>query len=142
MPFYKAPNKRIIMRGSDGKFRITTLKDFGFKEASDIFYICVCGYGEDESWHPLLETGICPKCGSKEKDFEKMRERFAEGFNNDVQKLNTEELQIFYYLETILHNPMIDPRELSNYREKLISFCNLQLGKYLKYYLKRFHPFK
>lgn len=68
--YYKAPNKRIVPRGSNGRFRKATLQDFvpsGLIQNGEA--ICAdCGYGSgEEKWFPLLKTGVCPKCGSKRK---------------------------------------------------------------------------
>ena len=70
MRYYKAPNKRIIMRGASGRFRKATLEDIGIPRdlIQDGSAVCAnCGYGENEYWHPILKTGTCTKCGSQEK---------------------------------------------------------------------------
>ena len=67
---YKASSGRIIQRRSNGRFRQTTLRDFGIakSELTTGGMICNgCGYGENEYWRPILITGNCPKCGSKDK---------------------------------------------------------------------------
>lgn len=67
---YKAPNGRIIQRSRNGRFRRTTLRDFGISssELQDGPAVCAnCGYGSKETWRPILKTGYCPKCGSQEK---------------------------------------------------------------------------
>lgn len=62
---YKAPNKRIIHRSGNGRFRKSTLQDIGIPNSMVATgkMQCVCGY----QWFPFVKTGICPECGSKEK---------------------------------------------------------------------------
>lgn len=67
---YKTSSGRIIQRRGNGRFRGTTLQDFGISqsELSDGAMVCLgCGYGSNEYWRPVLKTGFCPKCGSQEK---------------------------------------------------------------------------
>jgi ssDNA-binding Zn-finger/Zn-ribbon topoisomerase 1 len=57
-------------RQGNGQFRKTTLADFGIANSqinSDFMACDNCGYGTDEEWMPVLLTGICPKCGSRDK---------------------------------------------------------------------------
>lgn len=67
---YKRTNGRIQHRTGGGQFRHTTLQDFGFKQ-SDVAsgaYVCSeCGYGSDGKWLPVLVSGYCPECKSREK---------------------------------------------------------------------------
>lgn len=61
-----APNGRIIRRGSRGRFRRTTLVDFGISnsELADGPMKCAyCGH----VWNPILKSGHCPECGSQAK---------------------------------------------------------------------------
>lgn len=67
---YKASNGRIIQRRGNGRFRATTLQDFGISKSdlTDGPMICLtCGYGSAEYWRPVMKSGYCPKCGSTEK---------------------------------------------------------------------------
>lgn len=62
--------RRIQMRSSNGRFRKSTLRDWGIgdNELQKGSAICAnCGYGKEEKWHPILKTGYCPKCNSQEK---------------------------------------------------------------------------
>lgn len=62
---YKTPNKRIIHRSANGRFRQSTLQDIGIPNSMVATgkMQCVCGH----QFFPLLKTGICPECGSKDK---------------------------------------------------------------------------
>ena len=63
MKHYKAPNKRIIHRNSQGRFRKTTLTDIGIPQQSicDCEQICLdCGH----RFSPVIKQP-CRKCGSE-----------------------------------------------------------------------------
>ncbi len=69
---YRANNKRLINRSGNGRFRKTTLNDFGIgtNELQEGRAICAdCGYGSDDCkpWYPILKTGYCPECRSQKK---------------------------------------------------------------------------
>ena len=67
---YKASNGRIIHRKLNGRFRKTSLQDFGISKFQLQIgkAVCAdCGFGEIENWKPILKTGFCPKCGSQNK---------------------------------------------------------------------------
>jgi len=60
---YKAKNKRITQRSGDGKFRQTTLRDFGFKD-SDLSdgsaQVCKsCHHAQ----RAILRVWLCHHCG-------------------------------------------------------------------------------
>ena len=59
---YKHANKCIQMRGSNGRFRHTTLADFGFEEAKRPRICNQC----DREFRPVVVTGICPGCGAED----------------------------------------------------------------------------
>jgi hypothetical protein len=90
---YRARNKRIIHRASNGRFRNSTFEDIGIpnSEVQDGYAICgKCGHGSDENkrWYPLLKTGYCPECNSQEKavievhPFDKIPKNVKERVNN------------------------------------------------------------
>ena len=68
---YRTSSGRIIQRRGNGRFRGTTLQDFGIAKSdlADGNMICAaCGYGAgEEKWRPVMKTGYCPKCNSQEK---------------------------------------------------------------------------
>lgn len=58
---YKASNGRLIQRRGNGRFRATTLQDFGVA-STDLAHgsrrckACGC------VWQPILVAGHCPEC--------------------------------------------------------------------------------
>ena len=43
------------------------MEEVGF-DVNDTYKVCVkCNYGDKEKWFPVLNSGICPECGSQEK---------------------------------------------------------------------------
>lgn len=67
---YRAPNKRLIFRQANGRFRRATWADFGISDDEIQKYpaVCVaCGHGSDEQWTPILKSAPCPKCGCTDK---------------------------------------------------------------------------
>jgi hypothetical protein len=63
---YIHSNGRRTKRTSGGQFRPTTLRDFGFTpdDLQTTGAVCAnCGH----TWHPILKTGQCPKCGGPQK---------------------------------------------------------------------------
>lgn len=69
---YVSPNGRVVIRDAFGRFRRSTLEDFGIakSELQSGPAVCAnCGYGSgEEKWYPILRTGQCPQCGSEEKE--------------------------------------------------------------------------
>ena len=55
-------NKRMLFRNGGAFAKTPTLESMGF-DVADGPMTCVCGH----SWRPIVKTGVCPKCGSKEK---------------------------------------------------------------------------
>lgn len=61
MRAYRAGNGRIINRSGNGRFRRTTLQDFGIAKseiATEPKTCAHCGF----VWQPILKCGYCPKC--------------------------------------------------------------------------------
>lgn len=63
---YRAPNKRIIHRSGNGRFRQSTLQDIGIPAANVATGKMKCA-GCGHEWYPLVKTGICPECDDQRK---------------------------------------------------------------------------
>ena len=59
---YRHPSGRIIARDAKGRFTKLSFNDLD-GAAEGKMKCAQCGH----IWRPLLKTGICPKCGCKEK---------------------------------------------------------------------------
>ncbi len=108
---YKTASKRIIQRQSNGKFRKTTLADFGISENSGYRYCPDCGYGKKDKWFPIVDTAICPNCSkenSKPIEF----------------KLSDKAIELQLKIKEISEAPFIDPSRMSEYRSLKIDFDN------------------
>lgn len=64
MAHYKRSNGLIQMRGSGGKFRKSTLEDFGIYDANKNLAVYICNVCERE-FVPVLHSGKC--CGVDNK---------------------------------------------------------------------------
>lgn len=101
---YKAPNGRIIQRQRNGKFRKTTLSDFGIAENSDYRYCPDCGYGKKEAWLPIVDSAICPHCGKQNS-------------KPIVFKLSEKAIELQLKIKEISEAPFIDPKRISELRQ-------------------------
>jgi hypothetical protein len=59
---YKHNNKRIQHRSSSGRFRQSTLADFGIQVVKRPRICNNCGH----EWNPIVATGICPNCDAQD----------------------------------------------------------------------------
>lgn len=131
---YRAKNKRIIQRESGGRFRRTTLKDIGLDPSSlqDGFAICKgCGHGEsvDKRWFPIVVTGVCPKCGSQEKNTELRLKQIEEMARAEWESLSKEGKSMLLKLQQLCAEAEIHPlsiKEIDILRLRLVREFNIK----------------
>lgn len=114
---YKAPNKRIIHRSGNGRFRKSTLEDMGIPRsmvATGKMQCADCGH----QWFPFVKTGICPNCESKEKapitptaEQQQMLDRLTEirknnSFGIDPRDIKTQK-EVDDLIRTLRHDGLI-----------------------------------
>ena len=73
---YKAPNKRIIMRSGNGRFRRTTMEDFGVGGVCKCSHLLVSHYNgdiRDDFIDPRKQVYRCFACEPLTDDEEKLQ---------------------------------------------------------------------